>query len=307
MLKNELDEKIEASKTNEEELKKELKYYNGELGKYFFTNTDNRLKSTVAFATLPWMFASAAAVGLAQSGMMNPDLVAPVSLVVPTVLGLGIEKGLLRKVVDSKTISEDGIKALRNEIYYAIKKAETEGKLAQENGYQNRMLDEKYINSVEEEDLESLFDKDIELEKELEEQEKIAESVSTKLALQSRLKGYDSKYSIATDLLVTAAYSAGVTLAYAAPIFIANMDVTNLHIAVPAILSAATIGTYKLVRNNEKRKLYNKYAGSVSRDIDLTEVEELNDFNHNINEFVGELRASKDICNEVIKVKQLTK
>jgi len=307
MLKNELDEKIETSKLNEEELKEELEHYNAELDKYTLMNTDNRLKNSVAFATLPWVLASAAAVGLAKSGVMDPGLVGPISLFAPAIVGLGVEKGLLRRVVDSKTISEDGIRALRNEVFYAVKKAETEGKLAEENGYQNRMLNENYIKSLEQDDLDSLIIKEAEVDNELKNQEEIAESIATKLALQSRVKGYDSKYSVVTDLMATAAYSLGVTCAYVAPMYFANIDVTNLHIAVPAILSAATIGTYKLVRNNEKRKLYNKYAGSVSRDIDLEEVRELTDLNHNVHEFVGELRASKDICNEVIKVKQLTK
>ena len=298
-----LEKKLIASMEEEKLLKKDVEYYTEQVEKFNNAQTSTRFYNTSLIASFPYILSMFACIGLSQYGLVNPTLAGPLCLGVPLAIGVVAENKLVKKVVDARTLSANNATNLRNEIFNRIKLAEAQGKLAEREGYQNRLLDKRYYEFELSEDVEDLKKKVSTLDNDIETQEKFAESAAIKYVLQDKLNGYGSAFSVVRDLTKGAGVAFATTAVYNAPLLIAGLPITGLHIAIPATISFALAGPYQLAMNAEKRKLYKKYDGLITQDIDLKYPADLRRYNLDSHEFLGELEANRDICNEVLDSK----
>lgn len=298
-----LEKKLIASMEEEKLLKKDVEYYTEQVEKFNNAQTGTRFNNASLIASVPYILSMFACIGLSQYGLVNPTLAGPLCLGVPLAIGVVAENKLVKKVVDARTLSANNATNLRSEIFNRIKLAEAQGKLAEREGYQNRLLDKRYYEFELSEDVEDLKKKASTLDNDIETQEKFAESAAIKYVLQDKLKGYGSDFSVVRDLAKGAGVAVATTAVYNAPLLIAGLPITGLHIAIPATISFALAGPYQLAMNAEKRKLYKKYDGLITQDIDLEHPADLRRYNLDSHEFLGELEADRDICNEVLDSK----
>lgn len=238
---------------------------------------EERSQNRVVFGCLPYVLAGAAAVGLSHFGYVDPNWTGAITLGAGAIAGSAIEDHLVRKIVDSKTLSDSAYHNLRSRVYKTIEKEKIIQKEITNTSKMNSLLSAR-LGEFE-------FTADALNEKRC--VEDVLDSLALKIALvQNDCSSYVQFNTVAKEALT----ALGIYGAYMFPLSISNAEINGTQFMIPtaaALLSIINKASYESI----KRKINKKYHNLMRYEIDTDSLIELKDLTNDYASRLGKIEA----------------